>query len=57
MKVKIPSILHDQVRFYAEQSLMTQGQVIEIILSGYYNDSSGADMLKKIMVIKEPELN
>lgn len=55
MKVKIPAILHDQVRFYAEHSLMTQGQIVEVILSGYFNDTTGADTLKQIMRIREAE--
>lgn len=55
MKVKIPAILHDKVRFYAEQSLLTQSQVAEIILSGYFEETSGADTLKQIIRIQEPE--
>ena len=52
MKVKIPAILHDQVRFYAENALLTQGQVVEIILSGYFNETTSADTLKQIMRIQ-----
>lgn len=40
---------HDKIRTYAKTTGMTQGEVIEVILDGYFSDAPAADNMKDIV--------
>lgn len=48
LNVQIASDLKEKVKELARFADMSQAQVVEFILDGYFNDSLGADLLKNI---------
>lgn len=45
--------LHEQVKDYASKSGLNQGQVVELILDGFFNNAQGADVMKSLMTKTE----